>query len=132
MALIRIFNHRSDRYGPAFFWLALRILVIVICGATGIAMLLADTCMVNLFQPTALGNAARIMTGLIEVVGALLLFDRRTASVGAITIAFVMCGAILSHLTVLRGSWIPAALLLLAALAIARKHKDLKLRSRIF
>lgn len=77
----------------------------------------ADT--VAVFALIGLGQWFRVFTGVLEVLGALLLVVRRTAFVGASVLIAVMAGAVATHLFVLHNAPIAALLYLTPTVLIA-------------
>jgi uncharacterized membrane protein YphA (DoxX/SURF4 family) len=75
--------------------------------------------MVQMFGVLGLGQWFRYLTGGIEVVGAILLFVPALSPFAAAVLAFTMACAVFTHLVVLGGSPMPAALLFLATATIA-------------
>jgi putative oxidoreductase len=72
--------------------------------------------MVAMFEKVGFGQWFRYLTGLLEVVSAILLVIPWLAGIGATVMVVVMIGAVIAHLTVLGGSpAIPVVLLLLSA-----------------
>lgn len=76
--------------------------------------------MIQSFDQIGLGQWLRIVTGVIEVLGAATLLVPGYGFFGAVWLAAYMTGAILAHLPVLPSSPAPAILLLVASLAVAR------------
>ncbi|MCJ2107736.1 DoxX family protein [Methylobacterium sp. E-041] len=76
--------------------------------------------MIQFFDQIGLGQWLRIVTGVIEVVGAATLLVPGYGFFGAVWLAANMTGAILAHLPALPSSPAPAILLLVASLAVAR------------
>jgi putative oxidoreductase len=70
--------------------------------------------MVDIFQKVGLGQWFRIVTGLLEVSGGILLLIPRLTLYGAALLLPVLVGAITAHLTVLGGN--PAAAMILLVL----------------
>jgi uncharacterized membrane protein YphA (DoxX/SURF4 family) len=85
----------------------------------GSKKLMADPQMVAAFTTVGIGQWFRLLTGLLEVTGAIGLLVPRLAAAAALMLACVMVGATIAHLTVLGGSPGLAIVLLLACLAIA-------------
>lgn len=79
--------------------------------------------MVSGFEHVGLGQWFRYATGAIEVGGALLLLTPRFAGAAALLLAATMVGAIVAHLTVVPGSPLPAAVLLVLCATIAWFHR---------
>jgi hypothetical protein len=75
--------------------------------------------MVQMFNAIGFGQWFRYLTGGIEVVSAVLLLVPRLAFFGALVLIPTMIGAIITHVFVVGGSPVPAAVLLLAAAGIA-------------
>lgn len=71
--------------------------------------------MVSLFEQIGWGQGFRLLTGSLEVGGALLLAWPRASCRGALILACVMIGAVFTHLAVIGGSPVPAALLFVGA-----------------
>jgi putative oxidoreductase len=70
--------------------------------------------MIALFDAVGVGQWFRYVTGLLELLGALLLIVPGTAAFGSVLLAGVMVGAVVAHLTVLHTA--PTAPLVLFAL----------------
>jgi putative oxidoreductase len=92
--------------------------------AAGGSKLLGTEQMVQLFSDIGFGQWFRSLTGLIEVVSAVLLFIPGLAILGAALLMSTMIGAILTHLLLIGGSAVPALVLLLLCTAIAWLHRD--------
>lgn len=79
--------------------------------------LLGDPQAVEGFETIGLGQWFRYLTGLVEVVSAILLLIPATAGIGALLLIATMIGSIVTHLFIIGGS--PAiAIGLLIAMAI--------------
>lgn len=74
---------------------------------------------VETFDDIGIGQWFRYLTGILEVVGALLVFFPRTAFWGALLLSCVMIGAIFTHLALIGGSPLPAIVLLMITATIA-------------
>jgi uncharacterized membrane protein YphA (DoxX/SURF4 family) len=74
--------------------------------------------MVAMFAKIGFGQWFRILTGSLEVAGAIGLFVPRLAVYAASMLGVVMMGAIGFHLTRLGGNPVPPIILLLLALSI--------------
>jgi uncharacterized membrane protein YphA (DoxX/SURF4 family) len=70
----------------------------------GSKKLLADPMMVEAFVKVGLGQWFRVLTGVLEVGGAIGLLIPGVAASAALMLAVVMVGAATAHLTVLGGS----------------------------
>ena len=75
--------------------------------------------MVEMFAKLGAGQWFRYLTGTLEVIGAIALLVPRAAFYGAVLLATVMIGAIVTHLAVLGGSPIPALVLLVIVGTVA-------------
>ena len=90
----------------------LRVLLALAFLAAGGSKLASAPQMVAIFAKIGFGQGFRILTGLLEVVGAIGLFVPRFVFYAAILLAVVMIGAIGFHLTILGGNPTPPILLL--------------------
>jgi putative oxidoreductase len=85
----------------------------------GGSKLAGQAMMVQEFEVIGLGQWFRYLTGIIEVSGAALLLVPSLAFYGAVALAVTMVGAVITHLSVLGGSPLPAILLFAATGTIA-------------
>jgi len=92
----------------------LQVLVALAFVAAGSGKLLGSPDMIALFGVVGIGQWFRYVTGSLEVLGALLLIVPGTTAFGAVLIACVLAGAVVTHLTVLHTA--PTAPLVLFAL----------------
>jgi len=67
--------------------------------------------LVGLFKAIGLGQWFRYLTGTLEVGGAILLLIPRTSGLGALMLAGVMVGAVVTHLFIVGGSPLGAIML---------------------
>ena len=81
--------------------LALRIVAALILLQTLFFKFTAHPGSVALFSELGVEPAGRIGTGILELIGSILILVPRTVWIGALIIVGIMFGAILSHLTVL-------------------------------
>lgn len=102
--------------------------------AAGASKLTGAESMVQLFDAIGVGQWFRYVTGSLEIAGAIMLLVPAVAALGAVLLAGVMTGAVISHFAVLHSS--PAAPLgLLAGLAVvayARRAEILAQLARLF
>ena len=98
---------------------ALRGFLALAFGAAGAAKLAGAPPMVLIFEDIGVGQWFRLVTGGIEVAGALMLLRLQSVFWGAALLACTMVGAVLTHLVVIGGSPVPALVLLIAALVLA-------------
>ena len=118
MTTIRTANHPFATATPGkalniALW-TLQVLVALAFVAAGSGKLLGSADMVALFDAIGIGQWFRYVTGLLEVLGALLLLVPGKSVFGALLLACVMAGAIVAHVTVLHTP--PTAPLVLFAL----------------
>jgi putative oxidoreductase len=85
----------------------------------GSRKLMADPQMVAVFAKVGIGQWFRLLTGMLEIGGALALLVPRTAAFAAVLLAVVMVGAAIAHLTMLGGSPALAIMLLVVCGGIA-------------
>ena len=79
----------------------LQALVALTFVAAGSGKLLGSADMIALFDAVGIGQWFRYVTGLLEVVGGVLLVVPGKTAFGAVLLACVMAGAVVAHLTVL-------------------------------
>jgi putative oxidoreductase len=108
-------------------WL-LRGLVALAFLAAGGSKLIAAPAMVAMFAAIGVGQWFRLLTGTLEVAGAIGLLLPRVTIYAALLLMAVMVGAIVAHLTILGGSPLPATALLLLSAAIAWLARDTAIR----
>ena len=92
--------------------------------AAGSAKLAGVPFMVDLFAQIGLGQWFRIVTGEVEVTGAVALLIPGLASVGALWLGGTMVGAVTTHLFVLHTSPAPAIVLGLLNAAVVYLRRD--------
>ena len=116
MTTIRTANDTLATPGKALnlaLW-TLQVLVALTFVAAGSGKLVGSAAMVALFDAIGIGQWFRYVTGSLEVLGALLLIVPGTTAFGAVLLACVLAGAVVTHLTVLHTA--PTAPLVLFAL----------------
>ena len=79
--------------------------------AAGSAKLAGVPYMVGLFEQIGLGQWFRVVTGVVEVIGAVALVVPGLASIGALWLGFTMVCAVATHVFVLHTSPLPAIVL---------------------
>lgn len=106
----------------------LQISAAVMFGMAGFSKLAGAEQMVTIFERIGIGQWFRYVTGVLEIIGALLLLFPTLAGLGGLLLACVMAGAVLAHLTVLGGSpLLPLALLAVTAfIAWGRRRRTLR------
>jgi uncharacterized membrane protein YphA (DoxX/SURF4 family) len=94
--------------------------------AAGFAKLAGVPFMVDLFAQIGLGQWFRVVTGVVEVTGAVALLIPGLASIGALWLGGTMVGAVATHLFVLHTSPVPAIVLgLLNAVVVYLRRDEL-------
>ena len=85
----------------------------------GFLKLSGNAQLVGLFEAIGLGQWFRYLTGALEVAGALLLLLPRTSGLGALMLAGVMVGAVVTHVFIVGGSPLMAISLLVVTGVVA-------------
>src|SRR6266550_3189429 len=85
----------------------------------GFLKLSGDPQLVGLFKAIGLGQWFRYLTGTLEVAGAFLLLTPRTSGLGALMLAGVMTGAVMTHVFIVGGSPLMAITLLVVTGLVA-------------
>jgi len=94
--------------------------------AAGAAKLAGVPFMVDLFNQIGLGQWFRVVTGVVEIAGAVALLVPGLASIGALWLGGTMVGAVATHLFVLHTSPVPAIVLgVLNALVVYLRRDEL-------
>lgn len=94
--------------------------------SAGAAKLAGVPFMVDLFEQIGLGQWFRVVTGVVEVAGAVALLVPGLASLAALWLGGTMIGAVATHLFVLHTSPVPAIVLgLLNALVVYLRRDEL-------
>lgn len=104
-------SDRPSRWTPRFA-LAVRILLTITFVAAGGAKLAGVPAMVQVFDAIGIGQWFRIVTGTVEIAGAVLLIIPATVGYGAALMTATMAFAVLTHLVHIGGSPTPAIVLL--------------------
>jgi len=119
MTTIRTANDVLATPGKALnivLW-TLQVLVALAFVAAGSGKLLGSADMIALFDAVGIGQWFRYVTGLLEVVGGVLLVLPGKTAFGAVLLACVMAGAVVAHLTVLHtAATVPLVLFALTVL----------------
>ena len=92
--------------------------------AAGGAKLAAVPMMVQLFDAIGFGQWFRIVTGLVEVAGAVALLVPGFAALGAAWLGATMFFAVLTHFFILHTSALPALVLLVLSVLVAWLRRD--------
>ena len=98
----------------------------------GFLKLSGDPQLVGLFEAIGLGQWFRYLTGTLEVAGAFLLLIPRTSGLGALMLAGVMVGAVVTNVFIVGGSPLMAIILLVVTSVIAwgRRQRTMNLLFR--
>ena len=120
MSLSPLLTHTSPvhqgRIGHAALW-TVQIALAGMFLLAGSSKLFGAAAMVGLFDAIGIGQWFRYVTGLLEVVGGVLLVIPGKTAFGAVLLACVMAGAVVAHLTVLHtAATVPLVLFALTAL----------------
>lgn len=99
------------------------LLTLVFLGAGG-AKLVGVDMMVETFGQIGFGQGLRYFTGIVEVIGAALLWVPRRQIFGAALLGGTMVGAVLVHVFILGPSGVPAIILGLLCSAVLYLHRD--------
>lgn len=95
--------------------------------AAGSAKLAGVPFMVQLFDQIGIGQWFRIVTGVVEIIGAVTLLYPGLASIGALWLGGTMIGAVATHLLILHTSPLPAVTLgALNAIIIYLRRNELR------
>jgi putative oxidoreductase len=92
--------------------------------AAGSAKLAGVPFMVGLFAQIGLGQWFRVLTGVVEVTGAVALLIPGLAPIGALWLGGTMVGAVATHLFVLHSSPVPAVVLGLLNVVVLYLRRD--------
>lgn len=98
---------------------SLQIVLALVFLAAGGAKLAGIPMMVQVFDLVGVGQWFRIVTGLVEVAGAIVLLIPGLAAFAALLLGCTMVGAVLAHLTVLPTPAAPAVILLVLCALLA-------------
>ncbi len=80
--------------------------------------------MVEIFQQIGVGQWFRVVTGAVEVIGAVAILVPASAAFGGLLLAVTMFFAALTHLFVIGGSPLPAIILLLITATVSWLHRS--------
>ena len=97
--------------------------------SAGIPKLIGAATMVQMFETIGAGQWFRYLTGSLEVGGAILLLIPRTSGLGALMLAGVMTGAVVTHVFIVGGSPLMAMILFVVTGVVAwgRRQQTLSL-----
>jgi putative oxidoreductase len=100
-----------------------RILLALAFGAAGVAKLAGAAQMVQVFDAVGIGQWFRSVTGVVEVLGAVLLLVPATGFLGGLLLTGTMVGAVATHLVLIGGSAVPALTLGLLSAFVAWRER---------
>jgi putative oxidoreductase len=103
---------------------ALQAIVATVFFAAGAAKLGGTPYMVQLFSQIGLGQWFRIVTGVVEIIGAIALIFPRLASIGGLWLGATMFAAIMAHIFALHTNPAPALIVGLFNLWIVYLRRD--------
>src|SRR5467141_5385243 len=92
--------------------------------AAGGAKLFVAAMMVQIFDQIGMGQWFRVVTGLVEVAGAVALLVPGLAALGAAWLGATMFFAVLTHLFILHSSAMPAVILLALNVLVVWLRRD--------
>ena len=92
--------------------------------AAGVVQLIGLRAEVRIFDEIGLGQWLRVITGLVQVGGAIALISPRTASIGGLSLTIMMVGAAVASFTVLPVNPGPAIALAFLSSLIAYLRRD--------
>jgi putative oxidoreductase len=104
--------------------LVLRLLLSLAFLAAGAQKLIGAEMMVDVYNQIGVGQWFRIVTGLVEVGGAIILWLPAMQFFGAALLGVTMIGAVLAHVLVLGPSALPAIILGVLCLVVMVLHKS--------
>ena len=120
-------NHTTASKAINIALWSLQVLVAAAFLMAGFAKLSGQPMMVEMFEKIGFGQWFRYVTGSIEVTSAILLLIPRLTPVGAALLVCTMIGAVTTHLAIIGGSPMPAAVLgCLAATILWGRRDNLK------
>jgi hypothetical protein len=91
--------------------------------AAGGAKIAGVPMMVAIFDQVGFGQWFRVLTGIVEVGGAIALLVTASTAFGALTLAVTMVFAVLTHLFLIGGNPLPAVVLLAMTGTVAWLHR---------
>ena len=103
--------------------LGLRILLALIFVGAGGAKIAGVEMMIVTFDQIGLGQGFRYFTGVVENIGAALLWLPRRQVIGAAVLGATMIGAVLTHLFILGPSALPAIILGMLCAGVLHIHR---------
>lgn len=113
----------SKRFGPVAIWV-LQIIAAAAFLTAGSLKLIGAPRMILIFDHIGVGQWFRYVTGAVEVTGGLALLFPKTAAFGGLLLAATMICAIYTHLAIIGGTPIPAAVLFSITATVAYVRRE--------
>ncbi|MDB3891581.1 DoxX family protein [Alphaproteobacteria bacterium] len=104
--------------------LVIRLLLSFAFLAAGSQKLIGAEMMLAIYDQIGVGQWFRLVTGVVEVGGVILLWVRPMQILGALILGGTMVGAVLAHVLILGPSSMPAIILGLLCAAVVWLHKE--------
>ncbi len=95
-------HHTARMYGKVAIWL-LRLMIAGIFIVSALPKLLGQEAMIDIFAAIGLGQWLRVVTGLVEGLGSVLILVPAASGMGAILVLLVDAGAFIAQVGVLHG-----------------------------
>ena len=114
---------RPPRWKPAALWTLKGLLAAVFVSAGG-AKIYGVPIMVENIQQIGLGQWFRYLTGILEIVGGIMVLMPPVVAIGGVLLSCIMVGAIATHLLLMGGSAVPAIVLLVLSAIVVFAHRD--------
>lgn len=114
---------RPPRWKSAALWTLKGLLAAAFLSAGG-AKIYGVPMMVENFEHIGFGQWFRYLTGALEVIGAITILIPTIAAFGGVLLSCIMVGAIATHLLLIGGSAVPAAVLLILSGIVVFAHRD--------
>jgi uncharacterized membrane protein YphA (DoxX/SURF4 family) len=116
-------TQRPPRWKPAALWTLKGLLAAAFLSAGG-AKIYGVPMMVENFEHIGFGQWFRYLTGTLEVIGAITILMPSLAAFGGVLLSCIMVGAIATHLLLIGGPAVPAAVLLILSAIVVFAHRD--------
>lgn len=108
---------------------SVRILLALAFGAAGIAKLAGVPQMVQVFDAIGVGQWFRLLTGVVEIVGVVLILAPAMGFFGGLLLFATMVGGVATHLFLIGGSPVPALVLGVLSAFVAWRLRPVSLLS---
>lgn len=114
---------RPPRWKSAALWTLKGLLAAAFLSAGG-AKIYGVPMMVENFEHIGFGQWFRYLTGILEVIGAIVVLVPGVAAFGGVLLICIMGGAVATHLLLIGGSVVPAIILLILSAVVVYAHRD--------